>query len=51
MKNFYIVNYDIKQLTLLYKGESFIFDLTKGDAEMIADAFQKVWNNLETLEI
>ena len=26
-------------------------DLTKGDAEMIADAFQKVWNNLENLVI
>jgi perosamine synthetase len=26
-------------------------DLTKGDAEMIADAFQKVWNNLENLAI
>jgi hypothetical protein len=31
MRNFYFINYDLKMLTLFYKGEAFIFDLTKGD--------------------
>jgi hypothetical protein len=40
MKNYAIIDYDSLELHLFFKGESFIFDLTKGDVNEFIYGFE-----------